>query len=197
MAAVFQKVVKELIDKDWLLPATANFNIQMGIWRFKDLFPAGMSDGRLVDFIVYQIYRFRDLIADKNSRWDITWCFSENAVRKFKAQFLDVGGKSGMLYYIDQWLIEGGLSRDKLERMIAVKKEHRLAKLIYIEAEDLTKRRFFGTETGFAICIKSTTGWTPKSPLCASCVSAGKCMEITEKKYPELTRLRKQDYDRR
>lgn len=194
---VFQKVVKKLIDKDWLLPVTANLNIQLGILRFKDLFPGGMSDGRLVDFLVYQIYRFRDLIADKDSRWDMTWCFSENAVRKFKAQFLDAGGKSGMLYYIDQWLNEGGLSRDRLESMIAVKKEHRLAKLIYIEAEDFTKRRFFGTEMGFAMCIKSTTGWTPKSQVCASCVSASKCMEITEKKYPELVRLRKQDYDRR
>lgn len=189
---MFQKVVKELVNKDWLLPATSTFVVGNGIRNFGSLFPNGVSDGRIVDFVVYQIYRFRDLIAIKGSRWNITWCFSDKAIQKFKCQFLDSGGKAGMLYYIDQWLDEGGLNRGMLEGMICERKHHRLAKLIYISSEDSTKKRFLNTEMGLALCSRSTTGWTPKSPVCNSCNNAEKCMRITEKKYPELVRLRKE-----
>lgn len=190
---MFQKVVKELVNKDWLQPATSLYTIKIGLEKFDKLFPNGASDGRVIDFLVYQIYRFRDLIAITGSRWNITWCFSDKAIEKFKNQFLVSEGKAGMLYYIDQWLEEGGLNRGMLEDLICEQKEHRLAKHIYIQSEDYTKRRFVNTEVGVALCSKATTGWAPQSPICSSCKFADKCMRITEKKYPELVRLRKLD----
>lgn len=187
---MFQKVVEDLVDKDWPLPAPSPLIIKMGIERLDKLFPNGVSDGRIIDFIVYQIYRFRDMIGVKDTRWNMTWCFSDNAVQKFKHQFLDASGKAGMLYYIDQWLEDGGLNRGMLEKMIKVQDKHRLAKLVYIQSEDCTKKRFLNTEMGLALCLQSTTGWSPQSPVCSSCTNSEKCKVITQKKYPELFRLR-------
>lgn len=192
VAKVFCKVVRELVNRDWLLPAAAPLVIKNGMSHLEKLFPNGVSDGRIVDFLVYQIYRYRDLIAVSGSRWNITWCFSDKAIEKFRNQFLVSGGKAGMLYYIDRWLDEGGLSRGMLEDLVCCQSKHRLARHIYIKSEDCTKRRFVGTEMGLMLCSKGTTGWTPQSPVCSSCSMADRCMRITQKKYPELVRLRKE-----
>lgn len=189
---MFQYVVKKLVGNDWLLPSATPRYVNMCVENLSKLFAGEISDGRIVDFIVYQIYRYRGLIGIKGSSWNILWCFSDNAVKKFKSQFLDSNGKSGMMYYIDCWLEDAGLSRSRLEEMITGNNEHRLSKYIYIMSEDAVKRRFKNTELGFQLCIQSTTGWTPMSPVCSDCSNMARCLKISQKKCPELIRLRKE-----
>ena len=194
IARMFQRVVKRLVSNDWSLQTTSPFVIKCGIERLDKLFPGnGASDGRIVDFVVYQIYRFRDMIGIKGTRWNVLWCFSDKAVEKYKAQFLDKDGKAGMMYYIDQWLDDGELNRGSLEKMIADTSKHRLSKLIYLPSEDSIKKRFVNTEFGYMLCLQATTGWTPKSPICSVCKCVEKCVMSTMKKYPELVRLRKEN----
>lgn len=189
---MFQYVVKELVRNDWLLPPAAPHYVEICMKKLDKKFSGNVSDGRIVNFIVYQIYRYRDLIAVKGSSWNISWCFSDKAIQKFMCQFMDSNGKSGMMYYIDCWLRDGDMDRSKLEEMIVDNSEHRLAKYIYIESEDATKRRFLNTEFGLHLCLTSTTGWTPQSPVCIACSNATQCISASQKKCPELIRLRKE-----
>lgn len=194
---MFQFVVKELVRNDWLLPSATPRYVKNGIMNLSKLFAGEISDGRIVDFIVYQVYRYRDFIGIKGSSWNISWCFSDTAIKKFKSQFLDSKGKSGMMYYIDCWLEDGGLSRSVLRDMLADNGEHRLARYIYIVSEDVIKRRFKNTELGLQLCIQSTTGWTPQSPVCSNCSNMYRCAIVSEKKCPELIRLRKENQNGR
>lgn len=178
-----------IVGKPYNLPT-----IVRGVQRLATLFPyAGMADDRIVDFVVYQVYRYRDMIAEyPHTRWQLSWFFSDNAVAKYKSQFLSEEGKSGMNYYIDQWLREGELDRQMLSDMLADPTQHRLAKFIYQEGEEMTKKRFLNTEMGMMMCLQSTTGWTPKSPTCQQCQYTSRCMEESAKRYPEIIRLRQQ-----
>lgn len=199
IATMIDKVVHTLITKGCTINGKP-YNLGIltrGVERLSALFPyKGMADDRIVDFVVYQIYRYRDMIADyPNTRWQLSWCFSNNAVEKYKAQFLSEDGKSGMNWYIDQWLKDGRMDRQMLADMLAEPTGHKLAKYIYIEAEECTKKRFLNTEMGYMLCLMSTTGWTPKSPTCKQCLNASQCMEESARKYPEIVRLRQQITD--
>lgn len=79
----------------------------------------------------------------------------------------------------------GGLLHEVRDRS-----QHPLAKFLYPEYEDATKRRRIGTEAGLYVCCLSTLLWTPLSPVCQECAMAGKCREMTRERYPELYRLR-------
>jgi len=183
-------LIKKTVDGRWQFPLGrySEVLVKEGLLRLDKLFGVGFHHDRIVDFVVYQVYRFRDII--KGSDWKISWCFSDNAVAKYKAQFIDKDGKSGMNYYIDLWLSDNQLSRAKLSRMVEDKKVNPFKKFVYIESEDETKRRFHNTDVGFVLCQQATTGWSPKSPVCRSCVSKEKCLSATKEKYPELTRIR-------
>lgn len=194
IARMFYEVVKRLVSDGWSLPTTSPFVIKCGIERLDKLFPNGCSDGRIVDFVVYQIYRYREMIGVKGTKWNLLWCFSDTAVKKFQHQFLDEKGKSGMMYYIDQWLSEADLNRGVLEGMITDSSKHRLAKFIYLPSEDGVKKRFINTDLGYLLCLQNTTGWAPESPVCSKCNNFDKCCESTKKMFPELVRLRKEKY---
>lgn len=150
-----------------------------------------MDDERIVDYIVYQIYRTREDI-ERGGNWNLTWIFSDYAKAKYKAQFLKENSRTGINYYIDKWLDEAELDRGKLKRMISPPKENPLKKLIYLISEEPVKRRFLNTEAGLGLCVSSTTGFTPLSPTCKVCENTDKCKEITERNFPELLRLRLQ-----
>ena len=119
--------------------------------------------------------------------------FTDFAVEKYRAQFMSEDGKNGMNYYIDQWLDENELSRAQLTAMIADPKPNKMRKYIYMEAEEMTKRRFINTEGGYLLCQSSTTGWSPKSEACGECSYRKRCEEDTERRLPELVRLRRED----
>lgn len=185
-------VIRTAIKKDWKLPGGQYTHtvINSGLERMRVLYPyEGMSDRRIVDFLVYQIYRCREVIA--SGGWAITWAFSDNAVAKYKKQFIDEGGKVGMNYYIDRWLADNGMSRNMLTNILSPS-ENSMKKYINPVHEEEIKARFFNKQAGYFLCQSSSTGWNPKSQYCPKCDYQNKCMKQTETKYPEITRLRKE-----
>lgn len=165
---------------------------QEGIERLnKKLFPySNMADERIIDFVVYSLYLKRDT----TYRFTVSQIFSEGLMQKYQRQFMSADGKSGMNYYINEWLDDGDLSRSQLTKMIEKPKPHKMSKFIYMESEELIKKRFFNTEMGYMLCQRSTTGWSPRSQYCNKCQNVEQCIAITEQKYPELVRLRRMDY---
>ena len=104
-------------------------------------------------------------------------------------------GKSGINYYINQWLNSGNLTRAALTRMIEEPRPHKMSKFIYMESEELIKKRFLNTDMGYLLCQRSTTGWAPRSKCCQICKNSEQCIYATEQKYSELIRLRRQDFE--
>lgn len=151
-----------------------------------------LDDERIIDYLVYQIYLRRTAIEE--GKWTPSWLFSDFALAKYKKQFIDEDGKSGMNYYIDKWLDEYELSRGELLKMIAKPKPSRLRSMVYMENEEQIKQRFLNTPEGLALCQQSTTGWSPLSATCGKCNNWVDCGKITAKKYPELMRFRKEVY---
>lgn len=196
VAVMVDKVIHTLLTKNITLTGNPNHTatLRRGIERFSTIYNyQGVANDRIVDFVVYQLYRYRDMIADyPHNRWQLSWCFSDNAVDKYRRQFIAEEGKAGMNYYIDQWLRQGSLDRQSLTDMLAEPGQHRLAKYIYMESEEMTKKRFLNTEMGLMLCIQSTTGWSPKSPTCQKCNNTSRCLEVSARKFPELIRLRQQ-----
>jgi hypothetical protein len=193
---MIEVTVQVLIKRGWKLPGgpTVLTVIERGLERMKVLYPySEMADERIVDFIVYQIYRYRDIIGDFEKGWHISWCFSENAVERYKKQFIDAGGKSGMNYYIDQWLQSGKLDRNILTGMIGKPREHPLKKYIYMPSEELIKKRSLKMESGHVLCMMRTTGWSPFSETCQVCKHTTECIDYLEQNVPELLRLRREE----
>ena len=195
---MIETIVQSTIKKGWRLPGgpTVLTVIERGLGRMKSLYPySEMADERIVDFIVYQIYRYRDIIGEFERGWHISWCFSENAVEKYRKQFIDADGKSGMNYYIDQWLKDGRLDRGKLAAMIGEPKDHPLKKYIYMPSEELIKKRSIKMENGHVLCMMRTTGWSPFSETCQVCGHTDDCIDYLEHNVPELLRLRREAYE--
>lgn len=192
---MIETVVKRTTDPKWRFTQSgmALVYLEVGLYKLPALFGIpNIDEGRIVDYVVYQLYRCRSFLED--GTWDYTWLFSKSAMEKFKRQFLSVDGKSGMNYYINQWLDEAELSREMLTSMIAKQKPNPLRKLIYLASEEAIKKRFLNTKDGFALCQSSTTGWSPFSETCGRCDYWEECGKITAKKYPELMRFRKEEY---
>lgn len=192
---MINKVIIGLIDRRYKIP-DGDINlvgIIDGVKRINSrLFPySNMADDRIVDYAVYYLYLRRKPRYHFTER-DI---FSENAIEKYRRQFMTEEGKSGINYYIDQWLDEGRISRSQLTAMIADNKPNRMTAYVYMPSEELIKKRFYNTEMGLMLCQQSTTGWAPRSEACQDCKNADECMFQTKKKYPELVRIRKKDYE--
>ena len=60
-------------------------------------------------------------------------------------------------------------------------------------SDELIKRRFHNTENGFILCSTKTMGWSPGSGCCKECNFVDKCLQVTERRYPELLRLRREE----
>lgn len=192
---MIETVVKRTINPRWRFTQSgvAAMYLQNGLQQLPSLFGfSDIDDERIVDYLVYQIYRQRSSIL--NGSWQYTYLFSQSAMQKYHSQFLTVEGKSGMNYYIDQWLEEAELSRGKLTSMIAAPKPNPLRKMIYLASEEPIKKRFLNTDDGLALCQRSTTGWSPLSETCGRCDNWVECGKMTAKKYPELMRFRKEVY---
>lgn len=195
---MIETVVKRTIDPKWRFTQSgiAAIYLQNGLQQLPSLFGVlDIDDERIIDYLIYQLYRMRSFIADGS--WQYTWLFSQSAMDKFKKQFLSADGKSGMNYYINQWLDEAELSRSKLTVMIAQPKPNPLRKMVYLASEEPIKRRFLNTEDGLVLCQRSTTGWSPLSETCGRCDYWVECEKMTAKKFPELMRFRKEEYGRK
>lgn len=194
---MIQTLIQKTIDPKWKFTQSGQvaLYLQNGLERLPALFGfSDIDDERIVDYIVYQIYRMRSAIEE--GTWQTTWLFSQSAMEKFKKQFMSVDGKSGMNYYINQWLDEADLSRGALTAMIAKPKPNPLRNMVYLPSEEPIKKRFLNTPDGLALCQSSTTGWSPLSETCGRCDNWVECGKLTANKYPELMRFRKEVYGR-
>lgn len=191
LVRMFSRVVFLTCDEKWRFPNMYREYVANGVSKFLELYPYdGEPSARIVDYVVYQIYRYRSLIGDPSKRFQVTWCFSDNAIDKYRMQFMSEEGKHGITHYIDEWLGAHGLDRNRLIEIMEPPKANPMKKFINPEFENPVKARFHNTDVGYMLCQRSTTGWTPMSKHCSSCKFNGKCMEATRRKYPELYRLR-------
>lgn len=192
--AAINRVITSLIGQKYKVPEGGQTLavIQKGIDKInKLLFPySDMADDRIIDYVVYHLYLKRE------PRWgiSITDLFTDYAINKYRQQFMSENGKSGINYFINQWLDDAYLTRSALVKMIEKPKPHKMSKFIYLESEELIKKRFYNTEMGYMLCQRSTTGYAPRSSSCQGCRFTSRCQENTDKKYPELLRLRRKDY---
>lgn len=154
-------------------------------------YPMGLADERIADFLLYQIYRLRETIS-LSKQWDLDWIFSFKGVDKFKLQFLTKEGKSGMRYYIQEWMDDNDLTMETILRFMEEPKPSPLSPYVYLPSEEPIKRRWFNTEMGLLLCLSETTGWSPLSAACQQCKQKEICELETQRKYPELIRLRKE-----
>lgn len=187
-------IVANLIPQAAKIPEGGEQYAQFGVLlnkTMKALFPySDIADDRIVDYIVYRLY----ILRDKDFPTYLPALFSEYGVKGFQRQFISENGKSGMNYYIDQWLETVDLSRRKLVKMIEKTKPNPMRRFVYMESDEQIKRRFFNTEMGYLLCQRSTTGWTPCSESCKKCDYKTRCEMATHERLPELVRLRKEDY---
>jgi hypothetical protein len=94
------------------------------------------------------------------------------------------------MFYEDQWLSTAQLTRKSLYNLIADRSEHPHAKYIHAFWEERTKKRMLNKEAGYLLCRISTLGWSPVSETCGQCKFTQECMKETQRKYPELYRIR-------
>ena len=190
---MIETVIRRCIDPKWRYPGGPNLVLlETGIGALKQLWPyEGIADDRIVDYIVYQIYRTRDTI-EQGYNWKPNFLFTSYSIEKYRRQFIDESGKSGMNYYINRWLDDAELTRGDLVKIIEDPKPNSMRKYIYMESEEQTKKRFLNTEVGYMLCQRSTTGWAPLSETCNRCEYKKQCKQATAKRLPELVRLRKE-----
>ena len=178
------------IDPKFTFPTPMYYQngVKFGLEKLNELFGSEMSDMRITDYLTYQVYRNRKAIAEY--KWMVQWLFSDSYIERYKQQFMSSEGKAGMRYYIDQWLSEFGIDREIIAKSLSNKqspaKDYKES-----DYEEPIKQRFHNTEAGYILCMQ-TTGWNPLSPSCVSCIYADKCKEQTEKRFPELYKVRTQ-----
>ena len=139
----------------------------------------GLSRERIVDYCVSSAYIFKG----RGEKWTINQVFGPKSIERFNTD-------KGLRYYEDKWLATANITRDDLMGMIADKSSHPLAQYVYLPMEEPTKRRALNSEAGYLVCQSSTLGWSPESESCTECEFAEKCKKETNKKYPEIYRLR-------
>ena len=193
LSKMIEALIQKSLNPKWKFPGGPNLlmlqkdvQVLSKLWAYD-----GMADDRVVDYVVYQIYRKRDNIS-KGYGWQVHHMFTDYAVEKYRHQFMSEEGKSGMNYYINQWLDENDLSRQALVKMIEPPKPNSMRKYVYMESEEVTKRRFLNTDAGYILCQRSTTGWSPQSETCMACKFKEQCEMDTERRLPELVRMRRE-----
>lgn len=150
---------------------------------------SGQPDAeRMVDFCVCQVYALSNFGEEYEIRWRVTHSFGKRALRRYAES------KREVCYYEDRWLRRNELSRELLCELIRDRTFHPQAKFIYPRYEDRTKKRLLGTTLGYYICGASTLLWTPFSPVCAACPKAAACEQRTRTVYPELYRIRVEEF---
>ena len=190
---IFVRIINK-IDPKFRLPGGGQpeLYIANGLAGLEKMFPMGMSDQRIADYIVYQLYRYADNIAGiAPTHFQYSWCFSENALAKYKNQYFGTGNPR-IDYYIDQWLKELGIQRHQVVEYISGPKPNKWRKYVEMPSDELVKRRFHNTENGFVLCSSKTMGWSPGSKACQECNYVDKCKTVTGRRYPELLRLREE-----
>lgn len=177
---VFTEIAKRLLNPNFRFSQGDATNRMLD--KFLGLFEkefGNVTTERLVDFCICTAYAFRS-----TPTWTVKQIFGPAAIKRLKER------KHGAEYYENQWLSEASLSRQQLIDMVADRSVHPQAKYLYMASEEATKHRMLNREVGFMLCQSSTLGWSPLSECCQQCNFVAKCQRETQRKYPELYRLR-------
>lgn len=176
---VYAAIEKKLVDPTFKISgggATTRI-ITASLKRLEEEFGA-ISSERLVDYCISTAYFHRD------KKKTLNHIFGPKSIERMKEH------KRGIIFYQDEWLESGGLSRASLVALIKDRQKHPHDKYIYVAFEEPTKLRHINQKVGYYVCQASTLGWSPLSDACSSCVFVENCKKETERKYPEIYRLR-------
>ena len=138
-----------------------------------------LSRERIEDYCVSAAYSFKD----RGERWKINQVFGPKSVEKF-------GTDRRVKYYEDRWLASAEITRSHLLSYLADKSKHPHQQYVYMPMEEPTKKRMLNSQAGYIICQSSTLGWSPESESCSRCKFVSKCKIETQKRFPEIYRLR-------
>lgn len=186
---VYTEIVRKLIDPSFKFPEGGKTDRKLSnfILKFTKMYGGEFSTTRLVDYCVFQIHKNRQ---SPHQRTLAPNTFGDTALQKYQQMT-----SKQKTYAEDKWLEEAQLTRTHLNSLISIKKkEHPLSKYIYMASEECTKRRCVNTEVGMIICATSTLMWSPFSDTCRQCSNADECKRTTATKYPELYRIRIEEY---
>lgn len=184
---IYTVIVIKMIDPTFTFPEGGKVNRQLlqFISDFSKTCGGTLNSSRMIDYCVFQIHKNRNAQFQRSLAPN---ALGKTALNKYKE--LSSKNKS---YAEDIWLSENQLTRAYLNSLI-IKKEHPQSKYIYMPSEEGTKERGINTKAGFLICSISTLMWSPFSEACQQCNNAEMCKKETEKKYPELYRIRVEKY---
>ncbi|MDR2913410.1 MAG: hypothetical protein LBV74_01010 [Tannerella sp.] len=123
-----------------------------------------LSPERITDYCICQACAVHSFGKDYLRKWNVSHSFGQKAIQRF----LDSNSKKK--YFEDVWLRKNRLSRTAILEIFQDRRLHPLARFIFPEYEETTKKRLLNTEAGFCICILSTLLWTPFSGACNACL---------------------------
>lgn len=177
---MFHEIAVKLIHQGYRLPQGGEPTrvMRTALQRVEKKFGV-LTAQRTVDYVVCSSYAFKD----RGSNWKLNQVFGSKSMERFNSD-------KGRMYFENKWLESEGLSRSSLLNMIVDRSKHPKAKYIFIPSEEGTKLRLLNREVGFAVCQTSTLGWSPLSAACSECNFVTMCKTETQKKYPEIFRLR-------
>ena len=177
---MFHEIVVKLIHPNYRFPQGGEpiRIMRTALQRIEKKFGV-LTAQRIVDYVVCSSHAFKD----RGSNWKLNQVFGPKSMERFNSD-------KGRVYFENKWLESEGLSRSSLLSMIVDRSEHPKAKYIFVPSEEGTKQRLLNREVGFVVCQTSTLGWSPLSFVCSECNFVTKCKIETQKKYPEIFRLR-------
>lgn len=177
---MFHEIARKLIHPDYKLPQGGEPTriVRNALNRLEKVYGT-LTAQRIVDYVVCAAYAFKD----RGSDWKINQVFGPKSIERFNSD-------KGRVYYENKWLQSENLNRGNLLGMIVDRSEHPKAKYIFLPSEEGTKLRLLNRDVGFVVCQTSTLGWSPLSEACSQCEYVEKCKQETQKKYPEIFRLR-------
>lgn len=179
LKTIYTAIAKKLVDPSFKFSegGATKKTLSNFIDRMSKEF-GSVSEQRLVDICVYIAYIYRD------SNLPVKSIFGQSSFQRF------LTSKRGQRYYENEWLLTKELNRDTLLSLIVDKRQHPLAEYIYMPSEEDRKTRLHNQRAGYVACQTSTLGWSPLSDACKECCFISECKEETNRKYPELYRIR-------
>lgn len=190
---VFTFLIRQQISPGFRFPegAVSSRIIRACTNALQEQFSEALSDERIVDYCVCQVYAISKFDEKYITRWNVSHSFGKKALERFDCTH------AGKKFYEDKWLKGLGVNRDDLIELIRDRSRHPLFRYVYPEFEDGTKKRIPDVEARFLVCRISTMLWSPFSPVCRACQASQRCQNILKRTNPELYRLRIEEYSRK
>lgn len=191
---VFSTIMKRMVNPSFKIVnpqgGIAMRTINTCLDSLEKIFGDEISRERIVDFCVCQAYRVNCCDTKHTEKWGVQQYFGNKAIESF------ISTNKNRKYYEDKWLGEK-VPRHKLLSLIANRREHPQYKFIFPQYEEGTKKRMLNTDVGYYICGQSTLLWTPFSPTCQMCTKSETCKQRTQQAYPELYRIRTEEFNQK